>query len=238
MFDKTVIRRDDFVEMPDSSQNLYFHLSMDADDDGFVDNWKSIIRMTGKKEDDMKLLLAKKFIIPFDTGVIVIRHWRINNYLRKDRYSETKYLKERNELEEDNGVYDFKNKSKSDLVYQVATSGVHSIEKNSIEENSIEKYSIEYIVGHLNDKTGSNFKSSSRKTRKLIKTRLEEGFKQQDFITVIDTMVTHWLNDEKMCVYLRPETLFSNKFEGYLNRKQKKMTTNDLKIELGGLLDE
>ena len=98
MFDKSVIRRDDFIEMPDSTQNLYFHLSMDADDDGFVDNWKSIMRMTGKKEDDMKLLIAKNFVIPFDTGVIVIKHWRLNNYLRKDRYTETKYLKEKSNL--------------------------------------------------------------------------------------------------------------------------------------------
>ena len=95
MFDKTITNNDNFLEMPDSTQNLYFHLSMEADDDGFVDNWKSIMRMTGKKEDDLKLLIAKQFIIPFDSGVIVIKHWRINNYLRKDRYHETKYLREK-----------------------------------------------------------------------------------------------------------------------------------------------
>lgn len=109
MFDKTVVKRDEFLEMPDSSQNLYFHLSMEADDDGFVDSWKSIMRMTGKKEDDMKILIAKQFIIPFETGVIVIKHWRINNYLRKDRYNQTKYLKEKSLLAiEENEEYKLK----------------------------------------------------------------------------------------------------------------------------------
>lgn len=98
MFDKAITNSDDFLEMPDSSQILYFHLSMNADDDGFINNWKSIMKMTGTKEDDLKLLIAKSYIIIFDTGVIVIRHWRINNYLRQDRYKETKYIEEKNQL--------------------------------------------------------------------------------------------------------------------------------------------
>ena len=131
MFDKTITNADDFLEMPDSSQNLYFHLSMNADDDGFVNNWKSIMRMTGHKEDDLKVLIAKQFIIPFDSGVIVIKHWRINNYLRNDRYIETKYKEEKNKL-----IID------SNLVYQVATNGIHSIEENSIDKNSIKEKEI------------------------------------------------------------------------------------------------
>lgn len=99
MFSKSVIGNDCFLEMPDSTQNLYFFLSMYADDDGFVDQYKSIMRMTGKKEDDLKLLIAKSFVIPFESGVIVIRHWRVNNYLRSDRYKETKYLEEKQLLE-------------------------------------------------------------------------------------------------------------------------------------------
>lgn len=127
MFDKTITNSDDFLEMPDSSQNLYFHLSMNADDDGFVNNWKSIMRMTGHKEDDLKVLTAKQFIIPFDSGVIVIRHWRINNYLRNDRYVATKFKDEMSKLTID-----------SNLVYQMDTNGIHSIDKNSIDKNSIE----------------------------------------------------------------------------------------------------
>ena len=128
MFDKTITNADNFLEMPDSSQNLYFHLSMNADDDGFVNNWKSIMRMTGHKEDDLKVLIAKSFIIPFDTGVVVIKHWRINNYLRSDRYIETKFKQEKSLLKLDNN-----------LVYQMDTNGVHSIEENSIDKNRIEK---------------------------------------------------------------------------------------------------
>lgn len=98
MFSNKVIETDAFLEMPDSTQNLYFHLSMNADDDGFVAKPKSIMRMTGKKEDDMRLLITKSFIIPFESGVIVIKHWRINNYLRADRYKETIYQEEKQQL--------------------------------------------------------------------------------------------------------------------------------------------
>ena len=136
MFDKTITNNDNFLEMPDSTQNLYFHLSMEADDDGFVDNWKSIMRMTGKKEDDLKLLIAKRFIIPFETGVIVIKHWRINNYLRKDRYHQTKYLKEKSLLTiEENEEYELK----KDFGIPIGNREENSIEENSIEENSIEE---------------------------------------------------------------------------------------------------
>lgn len=131
MFDKTITNSDEFLEMPDSSQNLYFHLSMNADDDGFVNNWKSIMRMTGHKQDDLKVLTAKQFIIPFDSGVIVIRHWRINNYLRNDRYVETKFKDEKSKLSLDDN-----------LVYQLDTNGRHSIDKNRIVKNSIEEKEI------------------------------------------------------------------------------------------------
>lgn len=95
MFAKTIIDSDAFLEMPQSSQLLYFHLSMRADDDGFINKPKAIIRLVGCKEDDMKILIAKKFIIPFDTGVVVIKHWKIHNYIRSDRYTETKYKDEK-----------------------------------------------------------------------------------------------------------------------------------------------
>lgn len=129
MFDKSVTNNDLFLEMPDSTQNLYFHLNMEADDDGFVDNWKSVMKMTGKKDDDLKLLIAKKFIIPFESGVIVIKHWRINNYLRKDRYHQTKYLKEKNQLSiEENEEYSLNN---------YAGIPLGNREENRIEENNI-----------------------------------------------------------------------------------------------------
>ena len=98
MFAKTIIDSDAFLDMPPSSQVLYFHLAMRADDDGFINNPKTIMRIVGAKDDDIKLLIAKRFIIPFDSGVVVIKHWRIHNYIQKDRYTETKYIEEKNQL--------------------------------------------------------------------------------------------------------------------------------------------
>ena len=127
MFDKSITNSDNFLDLPDSSQILYFHLSMNADDDGFINNWKSIMRMIGTKEDDLKVLIAKQFIIPFDSGVIVIKHWRINNFLRKDRHNETKFQKELSML-----------KINESQEYIWLTNGQPSIDKNSIDKNSIE----------------------------------------------------------------------------------------------------
>ena len=99
MFAKTIIDSDAFLEMPTTSQLLYFHLSMRADDDGFVNKPKSLMRMVGCKDDDLKLLFVKKFLIPFESGVVVIKHWKIHNYIRKDTYTETKYKEEKATLE-------------------------------------------------------------------------------------------------------------------------------------------
>lgn len=106
MFAKTIIDSDAFLDMPLSAQALYFHLSMRADDEGFINNPKKIQRMIGCSDDDMKILLAKNFVIAFDTGVVVIKHWRIHNYIRADRLVKTKYQDEREMLSvKDNGSY-------------------------------------------------------------------------------------------------------------------------------------
>lgn len=98
MFSKKIIDTDWFMDMPASTQNLYFHLSMRADDDGFVASPKRIIKLIGATEDDYKILIAKKFVIPFESGVCVITDWRINNYLRNDRHTDTIYKDEKNSL--------------------------------------------------------------------------------------------------------------------------------------------
>ena len=106
MFAKTIIDSDAFLDMPLSTQALYFHLSMRADDDGFINNPKKIQRMVGATDDDLKLLVAKNFIIPFESGVVVIKHWKIHNYIRKERKHDTKYLEERSMLTvKENGAY-------------------------------------------------------------------------------------------------------------------------------------
>lgn len=99
------------------------------------------------------------------------------------------------------------------------------------EESKNNKYIVD-IVDHLNMKAGKNFKSNSKKTKSLINSRIREGFKVEDFKKVIDIKTSEWLNDKQMAQYLRPETLFGNKFEGYLNQNPKKLErTNDENID-------
>lgn len=109
MFAKTIIDSDLFLDMPLSTQALYFHLAMRADDDGFVNNPKKIRRMIGATDDDLKILIAKSFLIPFDSGIVVIRHWKIHNYIRKDTYNKTPYTNEMQSLStKKNGEYELR----------------------------------------------------------------------------------------------------------------------------------
>ena len=98
MFAKSIVLSDAFLDMPMSARCLYFTLGMLADDDGFVGSPKSIMRQCGATDDDMKILLAKRYVLGFESGIIVIKHWRMNNYLRSDRYSQTTYLEEKETL--------------------------------------------------------------------------------------------------------------------------------------------
>ena len=106
MFAKTIIDSDAFIDMPTTARLLYYDLSMRADDDGFVNSPKKICRMIGASDDDLKILIMKKFIIPFESGVVVIKHWKIHNYIRKDTYRETKYKDEKATLSlDENNAY-------------------------------------------------------------------------------------------------------------------------------------
>ena len=101
MFSRKITDTDKFIEMPATTQNLYFHLNMNADDEGFVDRVSIIQRMIVASGDDLKLLIAKGFIIPFESGVVVIRHWRIHNYIQADRFQATIYQNEKSQIEYD-----------------------------------------------------------------------------------------------------------------------------------------
>lgn len=98
MFAKTIVMSDAFLDMPPSTRCLYFGFGMMADDDGFVNSPKSIMRQVGASPDDINILVSKRFIIPFDSGVIAIKHWKVNNYIQKDRYTETQYTEEKASL--------------------------------------------------------------------------------------------------------------------------------------------
>ena len=106
MINKSIIDSDLFLEMPLSTQALYFHLILRADDDGFVSNPKKIMRMIGVDDESIRILISKSYIIPFESGVIVIKHWRVHNCIQKDRYKETIYLEEKQQLDITNNVYD------------------------------------------------------------------------------------------------------------------------------------
>nr|DAJ44708.1 MAG TPA: replisome organizer [Caudoviricetes sp.] len=133
MFAKTIIDSDAFLDMPMSARLLYYDLGMRADDDGFINSPKKIMRMIGASNDDVNILIARKFVIPFDSGVVVIKHWRINNYLRNDRYTETKYLEEKSNLEVDkNGSYTTKNNTGIPTGIPTVSTGKVRLGKDSI----------------------------------------------------------------------------------------------------------
>ena len=141
MFAKTIIDSDAFIDMPLSTQALYFHLSMRADDDGFINNSKRIQRMIGAGDDDLKLLFVKNFVIPFETGVVVIKHWKIHNYIRNDRYKETVYLEEKAQLEiKENNGYTLKTDVGIPNGYQTETQVRLEIGKDSIGKNKDKEY--------------------------------------------------------------------------------------------------
>lgn len=164
MFTQKIVDSDAFLDMPLSTQALYFHLNMRADDDGFINNPKKIQRMIGCCDDDLKLLIAKRFIIAFETGVVVIKHWRMHNLLRKDRYNPTQYQEEMTRLMlKDNGSYT----ESLPVLDNVATTwqpndnqmatqdsiGKESIGKLSIEEDREEKKSKETFVSLIESYT-------------------------------------------------------------------------------------
>lgn len=224
MFAKTIIDSDAFLDMPLSTQSLYFHLSMRADDDGFINNPKKIQRMVGGSDDDLKLLIAKSFIIPFESGVVVIKHWKIHNYIRSDRYKETVYREEKDMLFlKENNAYTL-DAPAPDVGMSVGIPDVHQREtQDRLGKDRIDQDNIYCsVVSYLNQKAGTQYKATSKKTQSLIKARLAEGFTVEDFERVIDNMCAEWIGDVKMQAYIRPETLFGTKFEGYLNRKTKR----------------
>ena len=104
MFSQEVVDQDKFLDMPATARLLYYDLGMEADDDGFVSP-KRVMRKSGAMNDDLNVLIAREFVIPFESGVIVIKHWKENNYIQRDRYKETLYLTEKSQLTEENNVY-------------------------------------------------------------------------------------------------------------------------------------
>lgn len=228
MFSKDITTSDIFVDMPMSSQLLYFHLGMEADDEGFIGNAKMLSRAYGSNNDDLTLLKAKGFIIMFDSGVSVVKDWNLNNRIRKDRIKETIYRSEKSLLTVDSlGVYQIDNQmttscqpidNQMSAQYRLGKVRLVEVSKDIVPQSeTVSPYKI--IIDYLNDKAGTKYRSSSKDTQKHIKARFNNGFTLEDFKSVIDNKVSEWGNNTKMSTYLRPTTLFGTKFESYLNQK-------------------
>lgn len=147
MFSLGVLDTDAFLDMPLSAQALYFHLNLRADDDGFVGNPKRITQNVGANIDDLRLLVAKRFVLAFEDGVIVIKHWRMHNAIKKDRYTATNYTEDLKQLDiKDNGAYTMRPTTDvPQLERKWSTNGAQMEQTGStdldIEENSIDKNS-------------------------------------------------------------------------------------------------
>ena len=199
MFTKRITESDAFLDMPLSTQALYFHLNMGADDEGFVNNAKRIQRNIGASDDDLKLLFLKRFILPFESGVIVIKHWKMHNYIAKDRFHKSQYEEERSLLEvKDNGAYTIKDENLYTECIQTVYADKNSIDKNSIDKIYSEKNSIDYQeIIELYHKNCTSLPKVTKLTdarKKLINARikdysleeLEKAFKlveESDFLT-------------------------------------------------------
>lgn len=132
MFSKQITTSDAFLDMPVSSQLLYFHLNMEADDDGFVGNPKRIMRMLNVADDDLKILLAKRFLLAFKSGVVVIKHWLLHNAVRKDMYQETQYLDEKKGLKiKENKVY-------TEIRNDSVTKPLHRLDKDRLDKDRLD----------------------------------------------------------------------------------------------------
>ena len=179
MFNTQIVDSDAFLSMPLSSQALYFHLGMSADDDGFLNNPVQIARAINASQDDMNLLLLKKFILRFDTGVMVIKHWKINNYIRSDRYKPTLYQDELRQLEvKQDGGYRFVGlieNEKTPINTQVLPNGYQTdteirLDKIRLDKSSIDKGSNNndlYFMDQLNKDVKKN--TTFETLEKLIK---------------------------------------------------------------------
>lgn len=183
MFAKTIVLSDAFLDMPLGARCLYVTLGMVADDDGFINNPKSIMRQCGATEDDLKVLLTKKFLIPFQSGVVAVKHWKVNNYLQKDRYRPTKYVREKAALTLDkNGIYHF-----DPALYDAKTSCIHEgnimYTQDRLGKDSIGKVSIE----------GSTNNTVSTVTDRYTKTELCDF---EDFKKFMFQIVEAWNKTE------------------------------------------
>lgn len=189
MFSLEVIDTDLFLSMPNSAQSLYFHFGMRADDDGFVSSPKKILKFVEAKEDDLKILIAKQFIIPFESGVVVITHWKLNNQIQKDRYKNTIYREEMALLSQnENGVYNLDTlciQSVSKMETQVRL-GKGSLGKERIDNILVASNEANQIIEYFNSLFGTKYRVTPDRSKK-IKLRLKT-YSTEEVKSAIDNL--------------------------------------------------
>jgi len=256
MFDKVVTTSDDFLELSAEAQCLYFHMGMLADDDGLSKNYRSYMKLVGATNEDLQSLIDKSFIYKFDSDVIAIKHWKINNTVRNDRYRPTIFQNEFNRLDiadnneyimlDTNGIPDGNQMDTKNSIDKNSKDKI-SKEKNSLEKKREEKNNIvekredvtilsgndvvvKDVIDYLNKKINSSYNWENEKIKSLVNNWIEKGYKILDFQIVIDKKFDEW-KDTKMIVHLNPYTLFGDKFENYYNQPVKKKTLNDISMK-------
>ena len=216
MFAKTIIDSDAFLDMPMSSQNLYFHLSMRADDDGFINNPKKLQRMLGATDDDLKILVAKSFVIMFESGIIVIKHWRISNYLRSDRYKPTVYNDEKAQLEvKENGAYHkIGIPCVNQPVYQVVDEretqvsiGKVSIGKDKVKDEQFNEFWNQYPK-----------KVSKTQAERTFNALMKKGIEVSEIIHCLINYLEEIRSTGKEMQYIKNPSTFLNNYLDYANK--------------------
>ena len=232
MVSKTIMQTQKFLRLPLETQALYVHLVINSDDDGIVEAFP-VVRMIGASEDSLGLLVIKQFIKPLNQDMVYfITDFNEQNKIRPDRHKPSIHRNlaiQQLGLEVDGSRLVEPGKVVIELTEegqavdgQVTDKCPHSIGKYSIGKYSIGKGSIDNIpykeiIDYLNSKTGKKYRDNVQKNKSLIKARWSEGYRLEDFKQVIDNMVKDW-SGTKYAKYLRPETLFGTKFDGYLNQ--------------------
>lgn len=256
MFDKVVTTSDDFLELSAEAQCLYFHMGMLADDDGLAKNYRSYMKLIGATNEDLQSLIDKSFIYKFDSDVIAIKHWKINNTVRNDRYRPTIFQNEFSRLDiadnneyimlDTNGIPDGNQMDTKNSIVKNSKDKI-SKEKKSLEKKREEKNNIvekreditilsandvivKDAIDYLNRKINSSYNWENNDIKKLVNRWIEKGHKILDFQIVIDKKYDEW-KDSKMVVHLNPYTLFGDKFENYYNQPVKKKTLNDISFK-------
>lgn len=216
MFSLDVVDTDKFLDMPATSQNLYFHLGMRADDDGFVSNPKKITKLVNCGNDDLNVLISRGFVLVMEDGIVVIRHWRQNNYIQVDRYKKTIYQQQMAALTVNDGVYDMDTEciqTVSNLEAQVSIGKSKKSINNKYSRNFEEFWSV------------YPRKSEKAKAYKAYCSRLKDGFSEKELLKAAEAYATECQRDRREQRYIKLGATFlsaSTPFTDYLSDNSEK----------------